>query len=256
MPRKLLAAAVLSMFAFPFATGQAQLHYGVAGGLSAPLGDFGDVADAGYHLTGLLSVSMPLAPIGFRIEGSFNEFKYKSSISSIDAKARIWSGTANAVLSSPGIIGPYLIGGLGIYNAYASCDGCNSSSTKGGLNGGAGLKLGLSGFSAFIEARYHYIPGGSDATTAGTKSSTQYIHISVGVTFCSRKQTEAPAVEARLDCRSLLSIEQVLGRVRHPRNVAGECRRSGRSIAAHGVHPLDELRSLEDAGPTIRYRSE
>lgn len=181
MARKLLTAATLVLFALPM-TIQAQLHLGIAGGLSAPVGDFGDIADAGYHLTGMLAVSVPAAPIGLRLEGSFNEFKYKSGLLSTNAKARLWSATANGVLSSPGIIGPYLIGGLGIYNA--SCSECSSSSsTKAGFNGGVGLKLGLTGFSAFVEARYHYIPGGSDATTGGTKSSTQFIPVSVGVTF-------------------------------------------------------------------------
>lgn len=180
MSRKLLSAVTLAVLAFPIATAQAQLHYGIAGGLSAPVGDFGDAVDAGYHLTGLLSLSVPLAPVGLRVEGSFNEFKYKSGLLSTSAKARIWSGTANAVLSTPGIIGPYLIGGLGFYNASTSCSGCSSSSsTKFGLNGGAGFKLGLTGFSAFIEARYHYISSG---TTAGG-GNTQFIPVSVGLTF-------------------------------------------------------------------------
>jgi hypothetical protein len=41
----------------------------------------------------------------------------------------------------------------------------------------------LTGFSAFAEARYHYIAGPSDPTNGGIKSSTQFIPISFGVRF-------------------------------------------------------------------------
>src|SRR5437016_3003139 len=128
MSRKLLTAAALAVFALPMAA-HAQMGYGVAAGLSAATGDFGKLVDAGYHVTGILTFSAPLAPVGARVEGSFNEFNYKSTILS-GAKARLLSATANAVFSSPGIMGPYLIGGLGIYNASTSCSGCTSSSSS------------------------------------------------------------------------------------------------------------------------------
>ncbi len=175
MSRKLLTVAALTLLALPVATSHAQLGYGVAAGLSAPTGDFGKSVDAGYHLTGIVTFSAPLAPVGLRVEGSFNEFNYKSTILA-NAKARLLSGTANVVFSSPGILGPYLIGGLGMYNASTSCSGCNYGSTsKVGFNGGAGFKFGLSGFAAFLEARYHHV-----ATSPG---STAFIPVSFGVTF-------------------------------------------------------------------------
>jgi hypothetical protein len=184
MSLKLLTAATVAVLAVPCSIARAQVAVGVAAGYSAPMGDFGKVADAGYHVTGLMSVSAPLVPIGLRVEGSFSQFNYNSSFSSTSASARILSATANAVFSSPGVVAPYVIGGLGIYNASASCSGCSSSSSsKVGYNGGAGFRFGLGGMSAFLEARYHYVPGGSNATTGGAKSSTQFIPISFGLTF-------------------------------------------------------------------------
>jgi hypothetical protein len=176
MSRKLLTVAALAVFALPLATtaAHAQMGYGVAAGLSAPMGDFGKLVDAGYHATGMLTFSAPLAPVGLRVEGSFNEFNYKSTILP-GAKSRLLSATANAVVSSPGILGPYLIGGLGIYSASCSGACSSSSSSKVGFNGGGGFKFGLGGFSAFLEARYHYIP------VSG--SSTSFIPVSFGVTF-------------------------------------------------------------------------
>jgi hypothetical protein len=146
------------------------------------MGDFGKVADAGYHISGLMTLSVPLVPAGLRFEGSFSDFKYKSTLGSTSASARILSATANAVLSVPGI-GPYFIGGLGIYHASAVCSSCTTSSTKVGYNGGLGMKFGLGKLSVFLEARYHNVPGASDPTTAGVKSSTQFIPVSLGLTF-------------------------------------------------------------------------
>lgn len=181
MSRKLQLAAALAVLALPVVTARAQIGLGVAAGASAPMGDFGKAVESGYHVTGLLTLGVPLLPVGGRLEGSFSEFNYKAV--SNGAKSRILSATANGTLSTPGLIGPYLIGGVGIYRATAECTGCNTSSTKVGYNGGGGMKIGLAGFSVFVEARYHYVPGASDPTNGGVKSSTQFIPVSVGVTF-------------------------------------------------------------------------
>lgn len=183
MSWKLLTAAALAAFALPAPTARAQIGLGLAAGLSVPQGDFGKVAKSGYHVTGLIAVGAPLIPIGLRVEGTFSEFDYKASLGGNGEKARLLYATANAVLTSPGIIAPYLIGGVGIYHATAVCDLCTTSNTRGGFNGGIGVKFGLTGFSAFAEARYHYIAGPSDPTNGGIKSSTQFIPISFGVRF-------------------------------------------------------------------------
>jgi hypothetical protein len=179
-----LAAAALLLFALPLVDARAQMRLGVAAGLTAPSGDFNRIVDDGFHVGGFLTFAPPLAPLALRAEGSFSEFKYAGPIGANGAKARIVSGTANAVLKLPGIVGPYAIAGLGIYRLTSECDGCTASTTKGGVNGGAGFQIGLGTLSAFVEARFHYIPGPSDATTAGLRNtSTRLIPISVGLTF-------------------------------------------------------------------------
>jgi hypothetical protein len=185
MSRKLLTAAALAAFALPAATARAQAGLGLAAGLSLPKGDFGKVTDAGYHVTGLIGIRAATAPVGLRLDGSFSEFNYKASLGGRSgAKARLLYATANVVLTSSGNSAPYVIGGFGIYHATAVCDVCTTSSTKGGFNGGVGYRFALTGFSAFLEARYHYITGASDPTNGGVKSSsTQFIPISFGVRF-------------------------------------------------------------------------
>ena len=123
MSRKLLVVAAIAAFALPVATAQAQMGFGVAAGLSAPMGDFKDAVDMGYHVTGLVHVGAPLAPVSFRGEVSFNQFGFKSGLGlPSSAKDNIVSGVANAVVSTPGMMGLYGIGGLGIY--HGSCSGC------------------------------------------------------------------------------------------------------------------------------------
>jgi hypothetical protein len=177
MSRKLLMVAALAVIALPVASAQAQLGFGAAAGLSVPLGDFADVASSGYHLTGIVNFSAPLAPVGFRGEVGFSQFGVKSGIGApSDTKFNMLSGVANAVVSTPGMMGVYGIGGLGMYRMSTSCSGCASdATTKVGFNLGAGIKFGLSGFSAFAEARFHSV------ATEG--SSTNFFPISFGVTF-------------------------------------------------------------------------
>ena len=175
MSQKLLMVATLAVMALPVATARAQMGFGAAAGLSAPMGTFKDAVDAGYHVTGILNFAAPLAPVGFRGEASFNQFAFKSSLGAPSgAKENIVSGTANIVVSPPGM-GLYGIGGLGLYHTSASCTGCTGSESKVGFNAGAGFKFGLTGFAAFVEARYHHV-----STTGG---STSFVPISFGLIF-------------------------------------------------------------------------
>src|SRR3954463_1783975 len=177
MSRKLLIVAALAAAVLPAAPAQAQMGFGAAAGLSAPTGDFGNAVSSGYHLTGILNFSAPLAPVGARVEASFSQFGFKSGVGvPSDAKENILSGTANAVVSPPGLMGVYGIGGLGMYRLSTSCSACGSNSeSKFGFNIGGGYKFGLTGFSAFVEARFHSI-----ATTGG---NTTMIPISFGLIF-------------------------------------------------------------------------
>ena len=161
---------------------QAQLKFGVAAGASLPNGDFGDAVDMGYHAMLTAGIKPPLAPVGFRVDGMFNEFNFKAPAS--DTKARIMSLNANAVLSMPGavVLSPYAIGGVGMYRQSISpkIAGVDAQNDL-GVNIGAGIQFGLAGFSAFGEIRFHNIFNGDDGT--GSSSSTRFIPITFGITF-------------------------------------------------------------------------
>lgn len=180
MRRTLTLAAVLAALTLPMhrAAAQSITSFGVAAGATFPSGDFSDYTKTGYHALVTLDVHAPLMPVGLRIDGMFNELDLESSLVSSKGKARVWAGTANVVLNTGGL-GPYLIGGLGLYHTTFSADGfTGSDQTKFGLNGGVGIRIPLTGFSAFAEARYHRLLGTNDSD-----GSVALVPLTFGIVF-------------------------------------------------------------------------
>lgn len=144
---------------------------GLAGGISLPMGDFGDAFKSGYIITGSVGFRPSAVPFGIR-----GEVGYQShDLDGPDASLTTLYGTANAVFNFSGGaasgIAPYFIAGLGIYNFGGDFDG----TTDFGINAGAGMDFALSGFNTFVEARYHHVFTEDEATT--------FIPITFGIRF-------------------------------------------------------------------------
>jgi hypothetical protein len=172
--RRLATVAVLvvgSIVAAPEA--RAQLAFSVAAGASLPMGDAADGLNMGYNATLGVGIKPPLAPLGVRIEGMFNSFDFKETVAT-DASQRVLGLIANGTLSGPAMP-VYLIAGLGMYQSKVTVGSASASDTDFGFNIGGGFNLPLTGFSTFIEVRYHHIPveGGS----------FQFVPITVGLKF-------------------------------------------------------------------------
>lgn len=165
-------ALAASLVAAPQLSAQIAPHFMVAAGAAVPTGDFGNAVDMGYNVTVGLGLSAPLMPIGFRVEGMYNGFSYKSSVGS--GSPKIMAGTVNATFGGAMLPMLYAIGGVGMYRNDPDVAGI-SSVNKFGFNIGAGLKIPLTGFGAHIEARYHHV-----STSGG---STGFIPITFGLTF-------------------------------------------------------------------------
>ena len=143
--------------------------FGVQAGASMPTGDFGDVANAGFNVGGNVKFKLTGVPVAVQGEALYNSFGGKT-VGTLKAPTMNLLGFGGAASwSMPS--GLYFIGGLGMYNS--SCSGCTSS-TKFGVNVGAGFNLPLS-FGAFIEARYHSV--------MTDPNSTNFLPISFGVRF-------------------------------------------------------------------------
>jgi len=173
LPAPALAAA--SAAVAPTAAAQARPQLGVGGGVTLPTGDLGDGTDAGWHGLVTLGYRPPLYPVGFRIDGAYNDL----GASSAGADFRAISVTGNVVLEAPGLVArPYLIGGAGLYNTkLEGLDGRNNP----GLNGGLGLRFRLGDYDAFVEGRYH---AALNAFGEGDdERSAQYVPITFGISF-------------------------------------------------------------------------
>lgn len=169
---------------------------GISGGVAIPTGDLASGTSGGfpgvgtgYNVTGSLGIGLPVLPLSLRGDVSYNEFGGKygpitaNNADGIDASAdvRVLNVTANVVLPvhlPVPIIGlsSYLIGGIGDYDVrFSPRTGGTISSRNFGFNIGAGVKVPLILFDAFIEARYNRV----DQSNGGLA----FVPITVGVMF-------------------------------------------------------------------------
>lgn len=175
-----VAAGVGVIFAGLLATtraAQAQgAEFSLGGGVSIPSGTFADGFKTGWHGLGAVSFVPPGSPVGFQIDGAYNQFK--SDFSGSDAKLQLISGTANVVYkfktAETSRFRPYLIGGGGVYNAKPKNPDGNGQ-TKFGFNAGAGFDIKAGAVGLFAEGRFH------DVFTDG--DNLRYIPITVGIRF-------------------------------------------------------------------------
>ena len=155
-------------------------QFSVGGGMDLPMGDFDNGFNTGWH--GLAAVTFTPAawPVGIQIDGNYSRMPDDTPL---DENAQLIYGTGNIVYrfstSAESTFRPYLIGGGGVYNRkFTGNDvpsGFEDSSTKFGVNAGAGFDIKAGGASLFAEARFH------DVFTEGT--NTNFLPITVGVRF-------------------------------------------------------------------------
>lgn len=172
----LVAGVTLALLAAPSAQAQWTPSLVVKAGASLPIGDWGEVVKTGYHVGVGAEFAQRLSPLGFRLELDFNE----NAIDDLsDDDFRTVAGLANVLYSPSQASGVYFIGGAGFYRFTVNEDNDvvdSGSETNVGINGGAGLRFGLTGFSTFVEARLHHV------FTDGDRS-TQFIPVVFGVRF-------------------------------------------------------------------------
>jgi opacity protein-like surface antigen len=177
MKRISLAAAALGLAALTATAASAQstkpVSLGISAGASIPMGDFGDIYQTGYNGTVSLGLNS-MSPLGLRIDGMYNKFTDRGDLVVPRPDYTIMGANANLIYALPGVgIRPYLIGGVGIYGQKPDVDGADNT-TDFGLNGGIGAAFPLSGFTTFIEARYHRIM---------SDEPTSFIPVTFGISF-------------------------------------------------------------------------
>ena len=167
------------------APAQAQVAFGLAGGATVPSGSLSDRSNLGYNGLVTVQLGVPTFPLQFRADLQYNGFGGKDYTNALNqavngTDTRVIGGSVNAVFALlPGLVKPYLIGGIGYYDTRLTG---TDAIRKLGYNYGAGVKFGLTGASIFIEARLHEI---KDATfnVGGTRSSAKFIPVTIGIMF-------------------------------------------------------------------------
>jgi hypothetical protein len=182
--------AVAMATAFTASTAQAQnsmpVTFGVGGGVNLPLSNFKDVAKLGFQGTALVGFAPANLPIGFRVDGTYQQNKYDNDFATAfgDGKWQTIYGTANVVYTfktaETSKIHPYLIAGGGVYNLKNKPDTPSTgnpegSDTKFGANAGAGFDMAVGSAKVFLEGRFHNV------VVSGNNQS--FVPITVGVKF-------------------------------------------------------------------------
>jgi hypothetical protein len=167
-----ISIAAIAVLALP-AEAQRRTTFGFAAGATIPTGVLGDATSTGFHALGTLSISgTATSPIGFRIDGMYNNLSGKSS----GPDLTVWTVNGNLVYAFPGGLTatPYVIGGAGWYNMKADESDVDSTNDF-GINGGVGARFALSGFSTFAEIRFHNI--------FSEEESARFVPLTFGVVF-------------------------------------------------------------------------
>ena len=176
MSRLFGSAALLALVAVAPTAVRAQSssgpNFNIAAGVSLPTGNFSNRNDAGYNIIVGIGAMERGSPLGFRAEGIYNEFNQKLT----SDKSRAGGVTANLIYD---LVAPnsaqnntlYLTGGIGYYSTRDRFE--SESQSNVGWNLGGGFKFPLSGFSAYLEARYHAV----------SNTSVKFIPMSFGLVF-------------------------------------------------------------------------
>lgn len=150
------AAALLLLTPSP-SQAQANPFIFIGGGITIPMGDFGDLAKSGWMATGGFGVSVGTGKLAIGGEGYYGRNSHDGP--SEDATNLIGGAAWLAYrLGQPGRVAPYVIGSAGFlaadFDPEDPADDVNTD-TEFAWSGGAGVDIPLSGsVSLYIEGRY------------------------------------------------------------------------------------------------------
>jgi hypothetical protein len=162
--------------------------FGFGGSVTVPVGDAREAGlmDAGPSLApgwqgmGLFQIRPFGNTLGFQLDGTYQRV---GAAALSFAGRQQFNSTANVVYefghSRTTKVVPYVIGGAGVYNFRGHFD---SSSTRFGLNAGAGLNLNFGLGTLFLESRFHNVFG-AGLNADGSSASAQLIPITAGFKF-------------------------------------------------------------------------
>jgi Outer membrane protein beta-barrel domain len=146
---------IAALLAFSASTALAQgglssAHLGASVGISFPTGALSRTHASGFNLGALAEYEAPGEAMGIRGEFFYERFGGKATVAGARS-SQTTAGIIDAIYHVPdSALHAYFIGGMGIYNV-------TGSGTKPGFNGGLGIRIPLTGMTAYFEARLHTV---------------------------------------------------------------------------------------------------
>jgi hypothetical protein len=136
------------------AAGQARGYVGFGAGVSLPMGDFKDGAKTGWLGQVIAGVTSASGVIGGRVDGMYARHSIKSGSTS-GGTVKLMGANLDLVWTPghrPNKVHPYLLGGIGFYNAkFGNADG----DTNLAFNVGGGVQVHLGNrMDFYTELRY------------------------------------------------------------------------------------------------------
>jgi hypothetical protein len=195
-----LAAAPAAAQYRTASTTQRPIEFLIGGGVTVPVSDARDAFKNGVNGTAAIVFHSAALPIALRAGFTFQRFDMKDIqfagvTQDVSGNGKLMGGLLNASFEVPvGFIRPYVTAGAGIYNLKVTADNVptfpggdvigstsqSESDTKWGINGGAGLKIGLGRVNAFVEGRVDNVY--TDKGMIDTKS-IKTVPVTVGISF-------------------------------------------------------------------------
>jgi opacity protein-like surface antigen len=157
MKRMVLAVLAVASVAGAGSLAAQGVRFGIGGGLLMPMGDYKDLDKAGFLVGADGTYWMAGNALGIRLDASYSQTSEKSGVPA--HKVKMIGGLAEIVyafLTPADQIRPYILGGVGMFNVKLVGSGADTSETKVGFGGGAGLafKVGSGSTRLFVEGRY------------------------------------------------------------------------------------------------------
>jgi hypothetical protein len=163
MKRIVRSAAVLGMVtlasvATVHAQGAGRASFHVAGGITLPMGDFGDNFSMGWQGLGGVSFGLGGLPFAIRVDGFYGQNGGDEDVTGPDVKAKFFGGMAGGQFgfgSEASSVKPYILGQVGMVNSKVSFPGGSTDGeTDFAFGGGAGINFGLGSMGAFVEGQF------------------------------------------------------------------------------------------------------
>lgn len=184
MKRIVRSAAVLGMVTLAtVATAQAQApgraSFHLAGGITLPMGEFGDAFGTGWQGLGGVSFGLGSLPFAIRVDGFYGQNNGDEDVTGPDVKVKFFGGMAGGQFnfgSDASPVKPYILAQVGMVNSKVDVPNFDTSGeTDFAFGGGGGIGFGLGSIAAFVEGQYVSI------MTEG--ESSNYIVARFGVRF-------------------------------------------------------------------------